>query len=75
MRQDPYLGYILSQPAVKAIQAEGVVANAKHWVVNSQETDRMSTTTPPLLARSKQAWARLCAPVRSLNPSVALCPR
>ena len=42
MRQDPYLGYFLSQPAVKAIQAEGVVANAKHWVVNSQETDRMT---------------------------------
>jgi beta-glucosidase-like glycosyl hydrolase len=35
------LGYTLAQPAVRAIQAQGVVANAKHWVVNSQETDRM----------------------------------
>ena len=27
---------------MRAIQAQGVVANAKHWVVNSQETDRMT---------------------------------
>ena len=36
------MGYTLAQPAVRAIQAQGVVANAKHWVVNSQETDRMT---------------------------------
>jgi beta-glucosidase-like glycosyl hydrolase len=38
--QDPYLGYVLARSAVRAIQAEGVLANAKHWVVNSQETAR-----------------------------------
>ena len=38
--EDPYLGYILSQPAVKGIQDQKVMANAKHFIDNSQETDR-----------------------------------
>jgi beta-glucosidase len=38
--EDPYLGYILSQEAVKGIQDQKVIANAKHFVDNSQETDR-----------------------------------
>ena len=25
---------------VSAIQSKGVVANAKHWIMNDQETDR-----------------------------------
>eukprot|EP01035_Chromulina_nebulosa_P038659 gene38659-52229_t len=37
---DPYLGYTLVQPVVKGIQSTGVIANAKHWVENNQETDR-----------------------------------
>ena len=40
--EDPYLGYTMVQPAIKGIQSEGVVANAKHWVNNNQETDRSS---------------------------------
>ena len=38
--EDPYLGYVLAQPVVRGIQSQGVLANAKHWVLNSQETDR-----------------------------------
>ena len=38
--EDPYLGYVLSQPAVKGIQDQNVMANAKHYVNNNQETDR-----------------------------------
>ena len=38
--EDPFLGYTMIQPAVKGIQSQGVVANAKHWVMNSQETHR-----------------------------------
>lgn len=38
--QDPYLGYVLAQPVVRGIQSKGVLANAKHWVLNSQEQDR-----------------------------------
>jgi beta-glucosidase len=40
--EDPMLGYMLSQPAVKGIQSQGVIANAKHYVVNNQETSRLS---------------------------------
>jgi len=38
--EDPYLGYVLAKPVVEGIQSAGVVANAKHWVNNNQETDR-----------------------------------
>ena len=40
--EDPYLGYRLSQPAIAGIQSQKVVANAKHWVLNNQETNRGS---------------------------------
>jgi beta-glucosidase len=40
--EDPFLGYTLAKPAVEGMQSEGVVANAKHWVNNNQETDRGS---------------------------------
>ena len=38
--EDPYLGYQLVQPVVRGIQSKGVIANAKHYVNNNQETDR-----------------------------------
>ena len=40
--EDPFLGYVMVQPAIKGIQSQGVVANAKHWVNNNQETDRVT---------------------------------
>ena len=40
--EDPHLGYVMVQPVVQGIQSKGVVANAKHWVNNNQETDRSS---------------------------------
>ena len=40
--EDPFLGYSLAGPAVRGIQSQGVVANAKHWVNNNQETNRMT---------------------------------
>jgi len=39
--EDPFLGYTLAKPAVSGIQSQKVIANAKHFVMNSQETDRM----------------------------------
>mmetsp|Transcript_4435 Transcript_4435/g.8078 ORF Transcript_4435/g.8078 Transcript_4435/m.8078 type:complete len:716 (+) Transcript_4435:1-2148(+) len=39
--EDPFLGYTLAQPYVKGVQSQGVIANAKHWVNNNQETNRM----------------------------------
>jgi beta-glucosidase len=38
--EDPHLGYILVQPVIDAIQGQQIVANAKHYVNNNQETNR-----------------------------------
>jgi len=38
--EDPHLGYVLARAAVNGIQSQKVVANAKHFVLNSQETNR-----------------------------------
>jgi len=38
--EDPFLGATMVGPAIQGIQSTGVVANAKHWVNNNQETDR-----------------------------------
>lgn len=40
--EDPFLGFTMVQPVVQGIQSRGVVANAKHWVNNNQETQRGS---------------------------------
>ena len=42
--EDPYLGYKLVQDAINGIQSQGVVANAKHYVNNNQETNRGSVS-------------------------------
>jgi hypothetical protein len=34
--EDPHLGYVMAGSAVTGIQSTGVIANAKHWVLNSQ---------------------------------------
>jgi len=38
--EDPFLGYSLAQPAVKGIQDNNVIAVAKHFILNEQETNR-----------------------------------
>lgn len=38
--EDPHLGYVLAKASVLGIQSQKVVANAKHWALNSQETNR-----------------------------------
>lgn len=42
--EDPYLGYRLSKQVITGIQSQGVIANAKHYVNNNQETQRGSFT-------------------------------
>ena len=42
--EDPFLGNQLIQPAVQGIQSQGVIANAKHYIDNSQETDRTTVS-------------------------------
>ena len=46
--EDPILGYVLAKPLVEGIQSNNVIANAKHWVNNNQETDR--SVCPQLFA-------------------------
>uniref|UniRef100_A0A7S1CC37 Probable beta-glucosidase G n=1 Tax=Bicosoecida sp. CB-2014 TaxID=1486930 RepID=A0A7S1CC37_9STRA len=38
--EDPFLGATMVAPVITGIQSKGVIANAKHWVDNSQETNR-----------------------------------
>ena len=38
--EDPILGHLMVAQAIRGIQATGVIANAKHWVMNNQETNR-----------------------------------
>ena len=38
------LGYEMVQNAIEAIQSQGVIANAKHWIENNQEENRMTVS-------------------------------
>merc|ERR1719377_430782 len=42
--EDPFLGAQLVQPAIRGIQSKKVVANAKHYILNNQETQRGSVS-------------------------------
>ena len=42
--EDPFLGYHLIHGAIAGIQSENVIANAKHWVNNNEETNRHGVT-------------------------------
>ena len=42
--EDPYLGYHMAKASVTGIQSQGVIANAKHFADNSQESSRRSFT-------------------------------
>jgi hypothetical protein len=66
---DPYLGYTMVGPVIKGIQANGVVANAKHWVNNNQVLillelccfAQFEPNSPPIRCRrrSVQVWWRM----------------
>ena len=43
--EDPFLGYTMVQPLVKGIQSQNVIANAKHFIMNNQETNRGGMTS------------------------------
>ena len=44
--EDPALGAAMAAAAIRGIQGEGVIANAKHYILNNQETDRGSAPLP-----------------------------
>jgi beta-glucosidase len=42
--EDPYLGRVAVKNVVQGIQSQHVIANAKHYINNNQETNRSSTS-------------------------------
>jgi len=42
--EDPYLGAHMAAAAVQGIQRNGVIANAKHYINNNEETNRMNVS-------------------------------
>lgn len=42
--EDPVLGSLLAYEVVKGIQSQGIIANAKHFINNEIETDRMTVS-------------------------------
>lgn len=60
--EDPYLGYTLVQPAVKGIQSQGVIANAKHWVLNNQVRMRAGRSKPGVPTVAAAADRTLACP-------------
>lgn len=43
--EDPFLGARLAGPLVRGIQSKKVIACAKHWVLNNQETGRTDSSS------------------------------
>lgn len=39
--EDPFFGYTAVQPIIRGIQSKGIIANAKHFINNNQEENRM----------------------------------
>ena len=46
--EEAALGVALGPPVVEGIQSNGIIATAKHYILNSQENDRGSPKFPPL---------------------------
>jgi len=38
--EDPFLGYHMVHNVISGIQSRNVIANAKHWIMNNQESNR-----------------------------------
>ncbi|KAI9362167.1 glycoside hydrolase superfamily [Pilaira anomala] len=43
--EDPFLMGVLAEESVKGVQEEGVIATAKHYILNEQETNRKLAST------------------------------
>ena len=51
--EDPILGYYMSYATIRGIQSQGVVANAKHFIFNNQETNRVSVSVEDIKKRTR----------------------
>lgn len=43
--EDPYLTGVLASQSIKGIQSEGVIATAKHYILNDQELNRKNSSS------------------------------
>ncbi|KAI7895405.1 glycoside hydrolase superfamily [Mucor mucedo] len=43
--EDPYLAGIVAAESIKGVQAHGVIANVKHYILNDQELNRMTSSS------------------------------
>ena len=64
--EDPYLGAQLVGPIINGIQAQGVIANAKHYVNNNQETARDGIDTR---VDERTQWEMYCKPREAIAVS------
>jgi beta-glucosidase len=77
--EDPYLTSVLGAQHILGIQSQGVVANAKHFVCNDQESTRGNENThvddrtlneiyfPPFLAAVHAGVGSICAAYNAVN--------
>ncbi|KAJ2963234.1 hypothetical protein NQZ79_g1718 [Umbelopsis isabellina] len=43
--EDPYLTGVMGQVTIQGVQSKGVIATAKHFILNEQETNRMTESS------------------------------
>ena len=58
--EDPVLGAAMAPPLVIGIQSQGVVATAKHWVLNNQEARQKKSLLPRSIPPSLTVLAQAC---------------
>jgi len=71
--EDPYLGSVLAKAYVRGVQSQGVFAVMKHWIFNSQETNRDYQSS---IVDDKTAWELYYPPFQAAvdaGVSAAMC--
>jgi len=81
--EDPFLAAALAAAHVQGVQSQGVIANAKHFVCNDQESNRGDENSqvdertlqeiyyPPFLASVRAGVGSVCAAYNQVNGSWA----
>ena len=64
--EDPYFGSTVVGPAIQGIQSQGVIANAKHYVDNEQETNRGNVSADVDIRTHLEVSLR-CGPIALLH--------
>jgi len=54
--EDPYLGARMVKPFIRGVQSQGVIATAKHYAFNEQETNRGGKNASSSNVDARTAW-------------------